>query len=613
MASEIHRGDPPTVTPPVDSMAVWVRDVAADRDATAALVREGDEFVDRSWGETVDRARSVAAGLVEAGAEPGDRVAIRADTCYEWSVVDLACHLAGLVLVPVYPSFSPGQARHVVEDAGATLLVSEDPAPEPVADAVEEVFLLEDLPAVGKDRSTGEVPEGSPESDGADTGTEGLPGTDRGGDDVATIVYTSGTTGDPKGVALTHHNLLSTLSILSEHIPEFGARASAFLPLSHVYQRLGNYHAWHRGAAVAYMDPDDLAEELRMVRPTAVMAVPRLYERIHDRIESRAADADGAKGRLLRWALGVAREYGAAIADGGAPSRTLATRHALAERLVYPSLRERIGLDELEFSVTGAASIDPDVLEFFWGIGVRVMEGYGATELTTPGALTPHDRFRPGTVGPPAPGVAMRIAEDGEILVQGPNVMEGYWNDETATDAAMADGWFHTGDLGRFDDAGYLAVEGRKKEVAVLDTGRNVAPTTVEDALTRHRLVAEAMAVADGRKFVTALIQPDLDALLELAREEEADVHESGVEREDDEVVAVPRDLVEDERIRERYRAVVADANADLADYQEVGRFRLVERAFTVDREELTPTLKKRRETIADHYRDRIESMYAGA
>jgi long-chain acyl-CoA synthetase len=594
--AEVHEGEPLEV--PDGTMAAWWRErVAAASDDPAALVREGDEFTERPYATLHEDARQVAGGLLDAGLEPGDRLAVRADTCYRWSVVDLACHLAGVVVVPVYPSFPPERAAHVVADADADVLVAADDQPATVADAVESVLTLADLPR--RDPDEGE-----------------LAGEERGPTDAATLVYTSGTTGAPKGCVLTHRNLRATLAQLRAHFPPSGDVATAFLPLSHVYQRLGNYHAWDRGSAVAYMDPDALDEELPMVRPTAITAVPRLYERLHDAIRGRAAEMATPKRQLFEWALDVAGAYGAALADAGDPSATLRARHAVADRLVLSTLREQLGLDRVRHSITGAASIDPEVLTLFWGAGVPLLEGYGATELTTPGALMPPDRFRPGTVGVPAPGIAIGLADDGEVLVAGPNVMREYHGRPDATDEAFLEAgdrrWYRTGDVGAFDDAGYLRIVDRKASMAVLDTGKNVAPARVETALKRHRTVAEAMAVADGRKFVVALVQPDYDAALRLAREAGVTVAESAVEREDGEVVAVPRAVVDSDPVRDRLADAVAAANEGLADHEQVGRFDVLERALSVEAGELTPTLKKRRETVAERYADRIEAMYDG-
>ncbi len=591
-------------------MAAWFhRKVRNNREDPAALVRAGDEFQPRTFARLDADARAVARRLLDREVEPGDRVGIRSETRYEWSVVDLGCHLAGLVLVPVYPTFSEAQATHVVEDAGIDVLVVEDDPPEGVADAVEAVVGIEALASGERERSdpSGEREERDPSGERSDDGPD-LPGFDREMGDPATLVYTSGTTGDPKGVELTHRNLLASLAMIDEHFDVPGEIGTAFLPLSHVYQRSGNYFAWHRGAAVAFMSVDDLGEELPMVRPSAIMAVPRLYERIYDEIRDEAS-ADGLRGRLLSWAMDVAREYGRAQTRGD-PGPALRGKHWLADRLVYSTLRERLGLDRLRYSITGAASIDPELLHFFWGMGAPLLEGYGATELTTPAAFTPPERPKPGTVGVPAPGEAIRIADDGEILVSGPNVMAGYWNDPEATAEAIDDGWYHTGDLGRFDDDGYLEVLGRKKHFSVLDTGKNVAPERIEDALTSSRYVAEAMAVADGRKFVTAIVQPSYDALVPFARKQGIEIDEAELEREDDEIVAVPRSLLDSPAVRDLFADEVDRSCADLAEYECVGEFALLERALSIERGELTPTLKKRRETIREHYADRIEAMY---
>lgn len=485
------------------------------------------------------------------------------------------------------------QARYVLEDVGASVLVDEegDVAPE-VSDAVEAVFDIADLP---------------------ETERESLPGTERGHRDISTVIYTSGTTGRPKGCKLTNRNLLATMEILDVNydVPDWAEVGTAFLPLSHAYQRLGNYNAWNQGLGIAFMSLDTLAEELQMVEPSVVAAVPRLWERIHDKIRQQAEAEGGVKLRLFEWAYDVAVEYGRATSDGGSAGPVLSAKHAVADRLVLSSIREKLGLQRVAFSNTGGASIDAELLYFYLGAGIPLLEGYGATEVTTPAAITGQDRIRPGTVGPPAPGVDIRIDDTGEIQVRGPNVFAGYWDNDAATERAMDGEWYRTGDVGSFDEAEFLEVEGRIDAVEVLDTGKNVRPETIEDALVRSQWVSGAIAIAQDRKFVSALLEPNYEALLEFADREGIDYDESAVERDDqDEVVAVPQELLESGAVKPLFVEAVADANEALSEYERVKGISILDRAFSVEREELTPTLKKRRGTIKDHFADRIETIY---
>ncbi|WP_135823411.1 AMP-dependent synthetase/ligase [Halorussus ruber] len=576
----------------MDEWFTGVADEYADR--TLALVRRdaGDEvaFEERTFGDHYERAAEVASALSSSGVEPGDRVGIRADTCYEWSVVDVAAYLAGVVLVPVFPDFSPDQATYVVEDAGIDALFVEDDPARQVADAVDAVYRLDDLP------------RGNPDD---------LPDLNAAPDDVATIIYTSGTTGDPKGCAITHRNLLAGTEMIATRLPvEASDVGTCFLPLSHVFQRVGTYLFWDAGASAAYMHPDDIKSELRAVEPSVLITVPRVYRRIYDRLQNRIAGMSGAKRRLLDWADGVAHEYGEELSGGGTPGPLLRVKHALADRLVFSKLRSELGLTNVRHAITGAASIDADLLHFFWGMGVPLCEVYGATETTGPVASNYPDHFRAGTVGQPIGDGEVRLADDGEILYRGPNVMDRYWGDEQATAESLTDGWYHTGDIGEFDDEEFLQIVDRKKRIAVLDTGKTVAPTRIESVLTRSRYIGDAMAVADGRKFVTALVQPNFEALADFADEQGLDADPT---RDDEGTpVAVSEDLLQDGAVRNLYEEEIEEANESLAESETVGDFRLISREFSVEKGELTPTLKKRQSEIEERFAEKIGAMYEG-
>ncbi|WP_158202628.1 AMP-dependent synthetase/ligase [Halomarina oriensis] len=589
----VHAGEPLDV--PEGPLARWFRDrVRAYGDLPATRHRDEDgAFVETTFSEFYAEAAAVAGGFLET-MEPGDRLGVRAETRYEWSLVDLASILAGLVLVPVYPSFSASQARYVLEDAAVRTLVTERDPPLEVAGAVEWVVDVEDLPHV------------------EDVDPDDLPGFDVSDDDLATIIYTSGTTGFPKGCELTHRNFLAQLAAVASFIESKpGDTATCFLPLSHVYQRISNYADWNQGVSTVFMAVPSLLEDLGETQPNGFVTVPRVYRRMYDGVRKQVAEAEGARGRIARWALDVAREYGRAVDGGGTPSARLRARHRLADRLVYGQLRERLGLSDVSFAITGAASIDPELLHFLWGIGVPVLEGYGATETTAGGTLNRPGEMRAGTVGKPVPGIEVALADDGEVLLRGPQVMRGYWNRPEATAEAIDDeGWYHTGDVGEFDGE-YLRIVDRKKRLQVLDTGKNVYPGPIETALRRSPYVAEAMVVGEGRKYVTALVQPNFDLLVSFAEEHGLPYDADELERDHDgTVVAVPTDLLDHEEVRDLVQAEVDAANEDLAEYERVKRIAVIERALSVDEEELTPTLKKRRGTISEHFDDRIEALY---
>jgi long-chain acyl-CoA synthetase len=588
----VRAGDPLTV--PEGPLCRWYLDrTEAYADLPAAYVRDGNRFVSTSYAELLTDASAVAGGLLEF-VNPGDRVAIRAETRYEWTVVDLATVLARLVLVPVYPSFSPEQTAFVLKDAGATLVVTEGELPLEAEAVVEHVLDVADLPRAAFD-------------------ADAAPGLEAADEDIHTLVYTSGTTGMPKGCEITHRNVLAELAMAEEALPDLtaGAVAAAFLPLNHIYQRVSCYNALNQGLGNAYISVPSLVEELGMVRPNTIPSVPRVYRRMYDGLREAVSEESGAKRRIAEWAMSVATEYGRAL-ETGRVGPVLEAKHGLADRLVLSTFRERLGLTDVEYAITGAASIDAEVLYFFFGMGVPLLEGYGATETTAGLTFNRLDDFRPGTVGTPMPGCEVAIAGDGEVLARGPNIMRGYWNNPEATaDSIDEDGWYHTGDIGEFD-GDHLRIVDRKKRLQVLDTGKNVYPAPVENRLRRSAYIEEAMVVAEGRKYVSALIQPNFGMLLSFADERGIEYDASEVRRDEfDQVIAVPESLVEDPTVEALFDREVADANAHLADYEHVKGFDLLPRALSMDHEELTPTLKKRRHNIEENWQGRIEAMYA--
>jgi hemerythrin-like metal-binding protein len=432
--SEVQSGEQLSV--PDGPMAAWFERVAqryGDRDATVLPNRQARK--PKTFAQLFERARGVAAGLLEYGLEPGDRVGIYADPRYEWSVVDLACHLAGLVSVPISNLYPDDRALHIVDDAGVTAVVGEATLPVPIEQAVDIAFYIDDLPTAQ---------------------SIGLPGYDRNADDVATIVYKLGTDKHPRGCALTNRNLLAGVAMLGERLPlGAGGTGTCFLPLAHIYQRLATYHLWHTGNAVAYMTTDEFDEQLRDVQPEVLVGVPQAYKQLHDSIEGRMAEMNGAKKFLSN---DVARSYGAAMRDGERASSGLSLKHSMAERTVFSSLREEFGLSDVEYALTGTDSIDDELLQFFWGFGLPLSEVYESTELTGLATMTAFDSYRTETVDAPFPGTDVALADDGEVLVRGPAVMDGYWDDDEATAYAIRDGWYLTGDVGEFTEDGQLRI-----------------------------------------------------------------------------------------------------------------------------------------------------------
>ncbi|MFC6722743.1 bacteriohemerythrin [Halobacteriaceae bacterium SHR40] len=436
--SDIYESEELSV--PEESMGTWLVsrfEQYSDRPA----VRSGDGgFSARRFDDLFGEIQTVAAGLLDLGLKPGDRVGIRMSPRVEWTITDAACYLAGLVSVPVSELFSDERTAHVIEDAAIDVLVTDDAVPERISANVDTVLSANSLPAGDRDQ---------------------LPGLDAEPDDIATIMYRIGTTEHPRGCALTHRNLRAGVEMLQRSLPlDPGTTGTCFLPLAHVYQRLFTYYLWDSGAAIAYMRSDEVLADLAAIEPEVLVGVPGIYEQLYEQIIDRQDEFGG-----LRQALsnGVAESVGAARDEGRSLSTQLSLKHRVAERTVFSTLRKRLGLDDVEYALTGTEPIDTDLLEFFRGFGVPVSELYGATELTGLATCNRAGSYRAGTVGAPLPGTEIAVAEDGEVLVRGPNVIERYWNDSTAWRQKLGeDGWYRTGDLGRFTEEGALEIEGPK-------------------------------------------------------------------------------------------------------------------------------------------------------
>jgi long-chain acyl-CoA synthetase len=599
-----------------------------------SLVAEGvvqaadpGEFASLSYGEMRDVVRKLATGFRELGLEADDRVGIYANTRMEWAQTDFAALAAGCVVTTAYTESSPAQLRYLLADPGAKAVVVEN---ESLLDTLLEVeedldldhIVLVDEPARGYDReeihTLGEVHELGAAAYEAETYQEWIEKRDA--EDLASLVYTSGTTGDPKGVKLSHHNFRTNVRQVHRRFcprpdkpPEMPTldeetRAVSFLPLAHVFERLsGHFALFSVGASVGYAEnPDTLTEDFPKLAPTTAGSVPRVYERIYEAIREQAGESD-AKARIFEWAAGVARQY----ADADSPGPLLRLKHGIADRLVYSTVRERLG-GNVDFLVSGGGSLSPDLIRLFLGMGITVVEGYGLTETSPVVSTNPLEDIRPGTLGPPVVGVETRIDESvvpqeefeaagqvGELLVRGDNVTEGYWERPGATEQAFTDGWFRTGDIVAESPDGYLTFRERLKQLLVLSTGKNVAPGPIEDRFATSERIDQIMLVGDGRKYVAALIVPNFGQLRAWAAEQD-------VSLPDDEEA-----LCEDDRVREWVRGALAAVNADLSPHESVERFELVTEEWTAENGLLTPSMKKKRRQITDAYEEKVDQLYA--
>jgi long-chain acyl-CoA synthetase len=540
--------------------------------------------------------RECADKLRAAGIGPGDRVALFSENRPEWHVVDFACHLIGAVSVPLYATLPAPQVRYIVKDSGSKLLLVS--GAERARTALEAVAGLDGVQVVGIDGGLAEGIVSLAEM-------PSLPRRQRGtvtplaGKDLASIIYTSGTTGDPKGVMLSHSNFISQVKAVQPLFPITDRDISmSFLPLSHVFERTVDYVFFSYGVQINYVESiERVPTQLTEVRPTIMVSVPRLFERSYIKIISKIQQEGGAKRRLFEWALRVGREVKEAEWRGQRPSAFARGKYAVAKGRIFSKVLERLG-GRLRFSISGGAPLAREVAEFFDIIGLPVLQGYGLTETSPVIAANLLHRNRLGSVGPVLPGVEVRIADDGEILVRGPNVMMGYWRRPEATAETIdTDGWLHTGDVGYLDTDGFLFITDRKKDIIVTSGGKNVAPQPIEGRLGATPFIAQAVLIGDKFPYLTALIVPNFENL-------EVRLAEKGIRGlSREEMAAHP----ETEAL---IAATVKAVNADLAVHERIRRFTLLKREFSLEEGELTPTVKVRRRVIAEKYRDVIEGMY---
>ncbi|GAA3509382.1 long-chain acyl-CoA synthetase [Streptosporangium album] len=565
---------------------------------TVSLRRKaGDDWIAVTAGEFRDQVAAVAKGLIAAGVGPGDRVALMARTRYEWAVIDYAVWAAGAVTVPIYETSSSDQVKWIVSNSGAkAVFVELSSHEETVREVLEELPELENVWRID-DGALDELTAG-----GAEVSDETLSErrTGRGIADLATIVYTSGTTGRPKGCALTHDNLLFTARNVARGPLEqlFVTEDKAvllFLPLAHVFARIIQVVAVETGTVLGHSpNMKNVGPDLQTFRPTLLLGVPRVFEKVYNAAEQKAA-ADG-KGKIFHVAADVSVAWSRAESAGGA-GLGLRLKHALFDRLVYRRLRAATG-GRLWVAVSGGSALGERLGHFFRGAGIQILEGWGLTETSAPSAVNIPGANKIGTVGKPFPGVTIGIGEDGEVLVKGRHVFDGYWNDEKATAEAIdTDGWFHTGDIGELDKDGYLSITGRKKELLVTAAGKNVAPAPLEDLIRAHPLISQAMVVGDDRPFVAAVVTLDPEALEQW-------------KGANGRAGATLADLSTDPAILAEVQKAVDRANASVSKAEQIKKFAVLDIDITEESGHLTPTLKVKRNVVMRDFAKQVDSLY---
>lgn len=626
-------GEEATATQTIPAMVLAA---TREREGTAVRYREGREWAELSYEDLGRRVREIARGLIALGVEPGDRVAIFSDTRVEWTLCDLGALCAGAVVAPIYHTNSSAEARHVLEDSGARVVFCGGRAQQGNVEEVrEELSALEHVvlfeggePAVSDDEEE-DGPEEAGDEDAGDDETDDDPAApialerliqlgeeiDEGqvdervdglsGDDLFSLIYTSSTTGVAKGCMLTHANyqanremIASVTDIDQDSVTQIG------LPLAHTLTRMMQMVTLGAGAELAFWsgDRERLIEDLSEHRPTHYPAAPRVFEKIYNHARAELPPEEGAKGAVFAKLLDAGRRAQDAEHAGKRRGPLLALGHGLADNEILSDVRELFG-DRLRMAITGAAPAPRHVLDFFYACGVLVLEGYGLTESSTAVSLNDPEDFRLGTVGRPLEGTEIALAEeDSEVLVRGPQVFRGYWNDEEATGEVLdEDGWLHTGDVGSFDEDGFLSITGRKKDILVTSSGENVPAPAIEARIAASRWVSNAVVYGNDKNYVVALVTIDED-------ERDALGEETGTRQQNRDLMA--RQMTEDDNVRLEIQEAVDEANRDLAHVLQVKKFAILDHDLAQQEDEITPTMKIKRDVVYERYRDVFEGLY---
>ena len=585
-----------------ETIASLFREIVAHCKPDAILTKDSGAYAPISSSELERRTIRLHLALRELGLQRGDKCALISENRWEWAVADFAMMTAGIVSVPIYPTLLADQVRYLLEHSEAKAIFCS------TADQLEKILSIRDrLPnlahVIGFDAAVGEdapkladlIGTASPDSSARQRFEKEADSVETG--DLASIIYTSGTTGVPKGVMLSHSNICtnirdSMLDVQPEDV------ALSFLPLCHIAERLADYVFFAGGVTVAYAESmEAVAANMGEVKPTMAVGVPRFFEKVHGRVMAAMADAPAIRRKLFHWAVGVGKAAAPyRLQDKPLPG-LLGIQHGVADKLVFSKLRGRLG-GRIRFFVSGAAPLAKHLAEFFYALGLPIREAYGLTETSPLVSINPLEDLRFGTVGKLIPNVEVRIAEDGEILVRGPNIMQGYFKMEEQTAEVMAGGWFHTGDIGNLDADGYLSITDRKKDLFKTSGGKYIAPSPIEGRLKRSPLIELAVVVAEQRNFPSALVVPAFESLRSWAET-------NGIKAADNEELCANADV-------QRYvMSEITALCADMAGYEQVKRIALIPSEFSIAGGELTPTMKVRRNEVYKKYSAQIEAIYS--
>ena len=589
--------------------AIFQNNVARFADRPCTAYKSGDAFADLSWKQMDEKIRNTAYYLLDQGIKKGDKVALFSPNRYEWFVADMAILSIGAVNVPIYATNSPDEALYILENSDSKMCFC---GTEDHLDRILKV--RKKLPKLAQliifeeysKKKQGVLTLEKAMEKGADyksksTFEKRLKAIK--GDDLATLIYTSGTTGNPKGVMLTHSNFVSNvkqiLADFSDYVTDSDVFLS-FLPLSHSLERTSGYYlAMAVGAKIAYaQDFSTIQEDLALVRPSCMISVPRLYEKIHSGLLARVADAPGLKKALFNWSMKVAAKNLPYVCQDKKPGGLLGKKVDLADKLIWSKLKDALGFDRLRLAVSGGGPLAVSDAEFFLGMGIVILEGYGLTETTPVTNVNRPGIIKPGTVGPPLKNTNIKISDEGEILVKGPQVMKGYYKNKAATKEVFTkDNYFRTGDIGIIDELGRLSITGRIKDIIVTAGGKNISPQNIENSLKESKYIEQVAVIGDKRKYLSALIIPAFDELKKWAKRK-------GVEFTD------TTDLIAKSEVNELIGNEIDKYTKNFARVEQIRKFNLLDAEWSQETGELTPTLKIKRRVIDEKYAKEIESMY---
>jgi long-chain acyl-CoA synthetase len=568
----------------------------------AVLYKDGSGWSSKTYSEVGEIVRDLALGLMDLGVERGDKVAILANTRPEWSYFDFAALTAGATVVPIYQTNSPEECRYVLENSDSKVVIVEDSEQIQKVRAVrdslpklEHVILME---GAGDDALTSPALAERGRARNASEWEERWSSVTP--DDICTFIYTSGTTGPPKGCVISHGNYRAMLDMVLE-VGVLGDEELTYLylPLAHSFALLIQFGTVALGATLAYWerDPLKIIPNLAEVKPTYFPSVPRIFEKIYTAATAKAEKAGGVQKAIFDWAVSVGTRYREAEREGRSIWPPLRIQHEIADRLVLSNVRNLFG-GHLKLAVTGAAPINPEILRFFDAAGVLVVEGWGMTETSTAATISTPEAFKFGTVGKPFPGCEVKIADDGEILVRGPNVFQGYYKNDEATRETLVDGWLYTGDIGEIDPEGYVKITGRKKDIIITAGGKNITPANLEAEIKQHPLVSQCVVIGDRRPYLVALVTLDPEEAVKFAKE-------NGLPED-------PEQLASDDQIRNAISDHIEKINQNFARVEQVKKFKILPRDLSQEGGELTPTMKVKRNVVADKYEGEVEELYAG-